>query len=162
MEIEFATRDVLDYDAVLFSCMESGRGIEMPTQRAALTSEQSSIGTKYKENEHIRVSFVVEKRTETRLVLCYINGILSGTVQYPADDDFSQLNPVGITIGSNDCTTDIYNIRVYDNNLTRYQLLDNWIADSQTSKLRNARYKRNDIYDSYGQVTIATLKKDVP
>ena len=162
VEIEFATLDVLDYDAVLFSCMESGRGIEMTTQRAVLTSEQSSIGTQYKENEHIRVSFVVEKRTENRLILCYINGILSGTVQYPADDDFSQLNPVGITIGSNDCTTDIYNIRVYDNNLTRYQLLDNWIADTQTSYLRNARYKRNDIYDTYGQVTIATLKKDVP
>ena len=162
VEIEFATRDVLDYDAVLFSCMESGRGIEMTTQRAVLTSEQSSIGTQYKENEHIRVSFVVEKRTENRLILCYINGILSGTVQYPADDDFSQLNPVGITIGSNDCTTDIYNIRVYDNNLTRYQMLDNWIADTQTSYLRNARYKRNDIYDTYGQVTIATLKKDVP
>jgi hypothetical protein len=162
VEIEFATRDVLDYDAVLFSCMESGRGIEMTTQRAVLTSEQSSIGTQYKENEHIRVSFVVEKRTENRLILCYINGILSGTVQYPADDDFSQLNPVGVTIGSNDCTTDIYNIRVYDNNLTRYQLLDNWIADTQTSYLRNARYKRNDIYDTYGQVTIATLKKDVP
>jgi uncharacterized protein len=55
---------------------------------------------------------------------------MSGAVQYPEDDDFSQATPVGITIGSNDCTTDIYTIRAYDNGLTRYQVLDNWIADS--------------------------------
>ena len=28
--------------------------------------------------------------------MCYINGILSSAVQYPDDDDFSQVNPVGI------------------------------------------------------------------
>lgn len=162
VEIEFATRNVLNYDAVIFSCLSDGRGIEVTTQKAYLASEQSTIGTQYKEEEHVRLSFVVEKRTDNKLLLCYINGILSGSVLYPDDDDFSQLNPVGITIGSNECTTDVYCIRVYDNNLTRYQLLDNWIADTQTSYLRNARYKRNDIYDTYGQVTIATLKKDVP
>ena len=57
----------------------------------------------FKENEHVRVAFVVEKRSENRLIYCYINGILSGTVQYPASDDFAQTSPVGISIGSNDC-----------------------------------------------------------
>ena len=162
VEIEFATRNVLNYDAVIFSCLSDGRGIEVTTQKAYLASEQSTIGTQYKEEEHVRLSFVVEKRTDNKLLLCYINGILSGSVLYPDDDDFSQLNPVGITIGSNECTTDVYCIRVYDNNLTRYQLLDNWIADTQTSYLRNARFKRNDIYDAYGQTTIATMKEDTP
>ena len=162
IEIEFATRNVLNYDAVLFSCLSDGRGIEVTTQRAYLASEQSNIGTQYKEEEHVRLTFVVDKRSDNKLVLCYINGILSGACLYPDDDDFSQLTPVGISIGSNDCTTDIYCIRIYDNNLTRYQILDNWIADTQTSYLRNARYKRNNIYDEYGQMTIATLKDDVP
>lgn len=161
-EIEFATRNVLDYDTVLFSCFSGGRGIQVTTQKAIFASEQSSIGTQYKEEEHVRLTFVVEKRSDNKLLLCYINGILSGAVLYPDDDDFAQLEPVDITIGSNDCTTDIYCIRVYDNNLTRYQILDNWIADTASSVLRNDRYVRNAIYDDYGQMTIADLKKDVP
>jgi hypothetical protein len=162
IEIEFATRNVMNYDAVLFSCLSGGRGIEVTTQRAYFASEKTSIGTQYKEEEHVRLTFVIEKKTDTKLVLCYINGILSGSVLYPDNDDFSQLIPVGITIGSNDCTTDIYCIRVYDNNLTRYQVLDNWIADTQLGQERNSRYKRNNIYDDYDQMTIATLKDDVP
>ena len=74
---------------------------------------------------------MVEKRAENRLIYCYINGVMSGTVQYPVDDDFAQTAPVDISIGSNDCTIDLYCIRVYDNDLTRYQMLNNWIADTQ-------------------------------
>lgn len=162
IEIEFATRDVLNYDAVIFSCMSEGRGLEVTTQKATLTSEQSNIGTQYKEEEHVRLSFVIEKKTSTKLLLVYINGILSGSVQYPDDDDFSQSVPVNISIGSNECTTDIYNIRVYDNDLTRHQILDNWIADTQVGIERKERYERNNVYDAYGTITTETLKKDLP
>ena len=162
IELEFATRDVLDYDAILLSCMSGGRGLEVTTQKATLTSEQSTIGTQYKEEEHIRLSFVVEKKSGNKLLLCYINGILSGSVNYPDDDDFTQATPMGITIGSNDCTTDIYCIRVYDNDLTRHQILDNWIADTQVGVERKARFERNNVYDDYGAITTDTLKKDLP
>lgn len=162
IEIEFASRDVLNYDAVLFDCMSGGRGLQVTAQRATLASEQSNIGTQYKEEEHIRLSFVIEKRSGNKLLLCYINGILSGSVQYPLEDDFSQATPVDITIGSNECTTDIYNIRVYDNDLTRHQILDNWIGDTQIGILRKERYERNNVYDEYGTITTATLKKDLP
>lgn len=162
IEIEFASRDVLNYDAVLFTCVSGGRGMEISAQRALLKSEQSHIGTQYKEEEHVRIAFVVEKRANNRLLLVYINGILSGSVQYPDNDNFSQTEPVGISIGTNDCTTDIYCIRVYNNDLTRQQVLNNWIADTQNGVERKARYERNNIYDAYGRITIDTLKKDVP
>lgn len=162
IEIEFATRDVLNYDAVLMSCMSGGRGLEVTAQRATLSSEQSTIGTQYKEEEHVRLSFVIEKKSSTKLLLCYINGILSGSVQYPDDDDFSQGTPVDIIIGNNECTTDIYNIRIYDNDLTRQQILENWIGDTQNGVERKARYERNNVYDDYGAITPDTLKKDLP
>ena len=53
-----------------------------------MNSEQSEISMQFKENEHVRVSFVVEKRTENRLVYCYINGIMSGAIQYPVERRF--------------------------------------------------------------------------
>ena len=68
---------------------------------------------------------------EVGSVSCYINGVMSGVVQYPADDDFSQVTPADITIGSSQCTIDLYCIQVYDNDLSPQQMEDNWIADTQ-------------------------------
>lgn len=162
IELEFATRDVRNYDAVILSCMSGGRGISVTAQRAGLASEQSSISTQYKEDEHVRIAFVCEKRSENRLLLIYINGIASGVVQYPADDDFSQTTPVNITVGSSDCVIDLYRIRVYDNDLTRYQILTNYIADTQVGSLMAERYRHNAVYDEYGNVVIAKLPNDLP
>ena len=161
LEFELATRDVLNYNTEVISCYSGDRGYKITAQQLRLASAQSVLGTRYKEDEHIRVTFTIEKKSENRLILCYINGIMSGAVQYPEDDDFSQANPVGITIGSNDCTTDLYNIRVYDNNLTRHQVLDNWIADTQRAQDRLDRYTRNDVYDEYGQIVISKLPPDL-
>ena len=162
VEIEFATRNILNYDATLVSCMSGGRGFQLTAQKALLASEQSEISTQYKEDEHVRISFVAEKRTENRLLYIYINGIMSGVVQYPDDDDFSQVTPVNISIGSGYCTTDIYCIRVYDNDLTHFQVLDNWIADTQDIGTMLARYEHNNVFDEYGQIVIEKLPSDLP
>ena len=162
LEFEFAARDVLDYDSVPIGCMSGGRGFQLTAQRATLKSEQSEISTQYKEDEHVRVSIVAEKRAENRLLLVYINGIASGVVQYPTDDDFSQQTPVDITLGDDGITLDVYNVRVYDNDLTRYQILDNWIADTQDVALMLERYQRNEVYDEYGKVVIEQLPDDLP
>lgn len=162
IELEFATRDVMDYDAVVVSCMSGNRGIQLTAQKALLKSEQSEISTQYKEDEHVRISFAVEKRAENRLIYCYINGIMSGTAQYPVDDDFAQTAPVDISIGSNDCTIDLYCIRVYDNDLTRHQMLNNWIADTQDVDTMLERYQHNNVFDAYGQIVISQLPKDLP
>ena len=162
IELEFATRDVRDYDAVLVSCMSGGRGLEVTAQAARLLSEQSAIGTQYREDTHLRLSFVIEKRSANRLLLCYIDGILSGAMQYPADDDFAQAAPVPICIGSSDCTIDLYGIRVYRTDLTRHQILGNWIADTADAALMAERYARNDVFDAYGQIVTAQLPAGLP
>lgn len=162
IEIEFATRTVMNYDSVILSCMSGGRGIELTAQKVRLKSEQSEISTQFKEEEHVRVSFVIEKKSANRLIYCYINGIMSGAIQYPAEDDFSQTNPVDISIGSNDCTMDLYCIRVYDQDLSRSQILDNWIADTQTITDMLARYRRNQVYDEYGNIVMDRLPSDLP
>lgn len=162
IELQFASRDVLNYDAVILSCMSGGRGIEVTAQQANLYSEQSKIGTQYKEDQPIRLSFVVEKRSGNRLLLIYLNGIMSGIVQYPTDDDFAQTAPVGISIGSSECTINLYNIRVYDNNLTRFQIVDNWNADKPNAADRVSGYLANDIFDTYGAVVLEKLPKTLP
>ena len=162
IEIEFATSAVLNYDATIISAWSGGRGINITAQKATLKSEQSEIFTQYKEDETVRIAFSVEKRAENRLLSIYINGIMSGVTQYPDDDDFAQVDPVGISIGSNDCTTDIYCIRIYNTNLSRYQILDNWIADTQDIETMIERYNRNNIFDDYGNISISKLPNYLP
>lgn len=162
IEFEFATRDVLNPNSTVISCWSGNRGIKITAQEAMLKSELSEVSRQYKENEHIRIAFTVQKKAENRLLSLYINGIQSACVQYGEDDDFSQSDPVGISIGSNLCTTDIYCIRVYNNNLTRYQVLDNWIADTQNIEELIKRADRNNVFDDYGNVDVTKLPQTLP
>lgn len=162
IEIEFATRQVSDYSATILSCFADNIGLKITPQSVLFKGAQNELSTLYKENEHIRLSIVVEKQTANRLVLIYINGVMSRAIQYASGERFSQLNPVGITLGSNDCGLDIYNIRVYDNDLNRQQVLDNWIADTQVGEIMLQRYTHNQVYNTSGEITTANLPSDLP
>ena len=162
IEIEFATRHVSDYGATILSCWADNMGLKITPQSVTFKGAQNELSTLYKENEHVRLSIVIEKQTENRLLLIYINGIMSRAIQYAAGERFSQLNPVNISIGSNDCGIDIYAIRVYDNDLNRQQIVENWIADTQVGELMLERYAHNQVYNNSGEITIANLPADLP
>lgn len=162
IEIEFSTHDVIDYNATILSCMSDGIGLKITPQMVEFAGAQTNLSTVYKDNEHLRLSIVVEKQSENRLILVYINGIMSRAIQYASGERFSQLNPVDISIGSDSCGIDIYNIRVYDNDLNRQQVLDNWIADTQVGSVMLERFTRNNVYDAYGAITPSNLLASMP
>lgn len=165
VEVEFATRAVSDQDTVIVSCMSGGRGFRMTPQLAAIYTEQTQaapVSMRYKDNQHLRVAFSAEKRTENRFLYCLVDGIGSAVKLYPENDNFQQSEPVGITIGSDACTVDIYAIRVYDNGLSPNEVADNWIADTQDGALMAERYRRNLIFDEYGNIVIDKLPNDLP
>ena len=162
LEFEFETRDVMNYDAVVLSCMNDGVGLEVTAQKAVFKSQQSTVETSFKEDERVRIAFSVEKKAENRLIYVFVNGEMCGVVQYPAQDNFTQKTPAGITIGNDNCTTDTFNIRVYDNNLNRYQLLDNYIADMDDLETKRALFARNRIYDDYGNISYERIADRVP
>lgn len=162
IEFEFSTHDIRDYDSVLIDCLSNGRGFSLTSNNAKLFSELTRIETKFKEDEKVRVSFVIEPTSENRLIYTYINGVLSGLIQYPNNDNFSQSNPVGITIGSNDATIDLYNIRVYNINLDHSDILTNFIADTPDRLTKFALYNNNDIFDSYGSIDYNKVVNRIP
>lgn len=162
IEVEFATRNVLNYDSTVLSCYSGNRGIKINANKAFIQSEQSYVETKFKEDEHIRISFVVEEDSANRLIYTYINGIISGLAQYPADDDFAQTSPVNITLGSENCGLDVYNIRVYDSSLNMYDILNNYIADIGKQSDKIALYNFNNIYDTYGNIVYNTVNAEMP
>jgi hypothetical protein len=162
IEFEFATRDVENYSAVLVSCMSGNRGFRITAQQVLFRSELSRTETMYKDNEHVRISFVVETMLQNRLIYTYINGVRSGVVQYPVSDNFAQNSPVNITVGSPECTIDIYNIRAYASPLNDYQVLNNFIADTADVAQKLALYDRNQVYDSTGDIVYSLLLPQIP
>lgn len=153
IELEFRTRDVLDYDDILISCLDNaGIGFSITAQSATLYSSANYVSSSYKDDELVRLSFVIQPAGTTNLMCMYINGILSAVKQYTGSDVFTQTIPkgerAGIMIGSNLCTVDLYTIRVYKGDLSSRYVVDNWIADTQDPEEKSARFSRNNLYDS--------------
>ncbi|WP_455592939.1 hypothetical protein [Bacteroides sp.] len=151
IEIEFATSNVADYEAVLIDCF-SAFGLQVTAQQMRFSSESSHVETLFKEEERIRLSIVVEKRTENRLVYGYVNGVLSAVTQYSLNDNFVQPKPVNLVIGNEKATIDLYNIRVYGHNLTDVQILNNYMADMDDYDKRVTVYNRNRILNNDGEI----------
>lgn len=162
IELEFSVREVTDYSATILSCLAGGIGLKLTPNVISLFSEQSQVEMHYKENERVRVTFVIEKQADNRLMQILVNGIKSRSFQYPTTDSFTQANPIGISIGSNSATIDLYNIRVYSNNLNTSQLLDNYIADIDNIDKKIAVFERNQVFDSYGNLNMNALRQQIP
>lgn len=159
IELEFTIRDVNNRNAIPISCMSGGIGFEVKTDTAYLKSEQSEVFCKYKEEERVKVTFVIESRSEYRLLSIYLNGVRSDAVQYPATDNFQQSVPVNISLGSSECGIDIYTIRSYTTALTSDSVTKNFIADITDIVEKTERYEDNDIYDEYGEISFTKAKE---
>jgi len=153
---------LLNGDSFTITYSLNARGFYLTPQIAVFKSQQTSLSTQYKEDDHVRLAFVVEKNSDNRIIWMYINGIASGAIQYPTDDSFRHLDPNAIEIGTNDATIDIYNIRVYDNNLTSKQVVNNWVADTQDAAVKAKRYYHNQNYNDKNQITIEAMKASCP
>ena len=162
IEFEFATRNITNYNSIAISSINNNQGIKISTQTASLSSQLLTTSTKFKEDDRVRVSFVVEKKTENRIIYTYINGIMSGASIYKDTDNFRQSTPTNIIIGSNGCTVDVYNIRIYNNNLTNYQILNNYIYDMDDINKKVSLFTRNKLLDDSNNLIYGNVLEQIP
>lgn len=163
MEFELSSHNVNDYDSVIVSCVNEGRGFVIKSQSIIFKSEQSKeIVMMFKEDERVRITVVVEPQTLNRFIYMYVNGIICAVEQYPENDNFKQSTPQPITIGSDTCGLDLYKMRFYNRNLTMSEQLNNYICDRSTNGERLEIEERNHIYDISGNLTIGSLPKSIP
>lgn len=155
-EFEFRVSSIFDYDADVISCYSGDNkvGISITAQKAQIAGSISHLSSQYKEDEHVRVSFVINQLGTERFIYCYINGIISGIVQYSTLESFIQDPAVHISLGSKDAVLDVYRIRMYQKALSRFQMVNNWIADMQNSEDLLKYYKENNVYDSEDKISL--------
>lgn len=159
IEFEFAVRDVNSRNTVVIDCYEQGRGFRATPDTAFLQSAGTKVSCRYKDEERIRVAVSVEHADSlSRFVSIYLDGILSGVQRYATTDNFSQQNPINITLGSNLCGLDIYAIRIYDKALSTPQMLKNYIADMSEPTTKLKLVTDNDILDENGKVSYERVK----
>lgn len=164
IEFEFVVRDVNNRDAVVIDCLSGGIGLQVTADTATFNSQNTQVKCNFKDEVKTRVSFVIEESSNltNRLVYVYLDGILSGVQQYPTTDNFEQLTPIAITLGTSLCGVDLYTIRVYDMALTANQMVNNYIADMPNMSEKLAKYTANDIYDEFSRLSYERIKSRIP
>lgn len=161
-ELEFYLNNINKRETTIISCIYNGIGIEITPDTAYFHSETSTVSCNFNEKSKIHIAFVVENRSENRLLSVYLNGILSNVVQYPSNDSFRQISPMNISIGSNDCEVFVYNVRVYNTDLDSYDIVNNYIADINDISTRIDTYSKNNIFNSSRLIQYNAVVERIP
>lgn len=190
IEFDFSTSNLSDATATVISCHSAtdNSGIEITATGAYFSSAEfgqttdgdARIYVPFKENERIRLSFVITPMeadeqghgvNDPEAIVNLWNGtsytemnsIANGWWRFVKvyingicvgihnyNDSFQQTNPAYITIGSDSATVDIYSIRSYDTVLYDRQIVNNFIADTQDPVEKLRLFKRNNILNEAG------------
>jgi hypothetical protein len=164
IEIEFATRNVTDNDDIILDLTnDSGHGLIVTASEAKLTtSDNKSITTKFKAEEHNRISFVINRRTSGNnagFVFIYVNGVLSGAAEY-ASTATIRCNKNIVFSGKSDIL--LKQILVYDKPLSSDEILNNYILYRDSISEMLAIYNRNNVTTADGQLSPEKLINTLP
>ena len=164
IEFTFRTSNISNALTSVISCFNNNIGLNVyPNSCELITSSSRKVSTKYKEDEKITIAFVIEQSgtAEVNCIKTYVNGVLSGLTPYVTGaDKLKQNTPVNITLGSSDCTLDIYSIRIYNTELTDSQVVQNYMTELSPSDLLY-KYPRNNIIKNQ-QIDYDSVKHLIP
>lgn len=158
----FRAANCRDYDAELLSCLADGIGVRLQAQKAAVRAQQTAMEVPYCEDSVIELDVNIEPDGGDRLMMLWLGGVPSKAAVYAANDSFTQDAPVPLRIGSADCDVHIYRIKAYENDLSRHEIHENWIADAPDAAEMAARYTRNAVFDANGDPDPAKLAAASP
>ena len=150
IEIEFASTNVNDDDAVLLDLRNAdGAGLLITATNVKLVSQAGvTIETSYKDNEFIRVAFVINKTsgvTNKCMSFIYVNGIVSRGVAWASTDRYTSDALLHFP-GTAGAEMLLKSLRIYDMALTNDQVLNNFTLYRDTVAEMIEVYDRNNVY----------------
>jgi len=141
-----------NYEANAISCMADNIGVKVNANGILMKSEQTTIEYPSCEDYKSELDVNIESDSDHRIMMLWENGTPAQAEIYATNDNFRQTNPVGITIGSDECDVIIYKVRIYTRDLTREEIKANFIADGKDGTEITSRHDRNQVYDSSGKL----------
>lgn len=160
----FKAANVRNYDTEIANCVSGGIGLKLQAQQATLSSSLERVDIPYCEEQKIELDINIESdgAQDNRFAMVWLKGIPSRAFVYSSDDSWMQPTPANLRIGSADADVWIYKIKMYPTGLTRYEILDNYIADCADVSEMIARYRRNDVYSDDGNINIEKIANANP
>ena len=150
-EMELTCTNVTDRRGTVVDCMAGGVGFRLTTQEALMrTGAGSEVGTKFASGLTLKIAFVVQEKKGNRLMMLYVNGILSGAKQYAPTDSLLQDEPANIRITSESADVEVRNLRVYNRALGDDEELANYMVDRPTSDEMVVLFEKNLVMDDEG------------
>lgn len=170
IEFEFNTMNVNDDTAVLCEMRRNGTdgeptgaGITVTASEASLvTAAGQKVSVKYKSGENIRLTFVIKPAADTgrRVILLFVNGVMSGAINYTADDSFVTPSTIKFT-GKQTAEISLKQIRVYNRALQNDEVLNNYILYRDTTAEMLNLFNHNNISEN-NAISIAKLAATIP
>ena len=159
IEIEWATKNVSDDNAIICDMRSNGVGIVIYATKVAMTSADGvTIETEYKSEENVRVSFVINPSsgaTHQRMSFIYANGILSRAEKWAITDSYTSNATLRFT-ASEGAEVSLKSIRIYDDALSADSILNNYILYRDSIQEMLEVYDRNDVYEEGRDIFDAT------
>ena len=145
IKIVFKVTECRDYDTEILTCYANNIGLKLKANEGELFSSGTSRVIPYCEDSKLEMDVNIEAASENRVACVWLEGIPSRFLPYDTDE-WQQISPEAVKIGSDDCDVWLYRVKMYSNSLTRQDVLQNFIADCADAEDMIARYLRNDIY----------------
>lgn len=164
-KLVYKVSNVRDVNTTVVSCVDatSGIGFKVNAHEAYINSSSSQLYAPLAEEDIIEFEFDLMKSTsDVPMVMSYEDGCPSRPMLYNESDSFVHDNKVSIEIGSADADIAIYRMKVYANELTDSDVLNNFIADARNAEEMISRYTRNQIYNASGVLTPESVAEACP
>lgn len=152
--------DETSYYAVwhLVTLQDSFNGLNMTASNALLKSNTISMDAQYSDEEYIEFEMEILKRNNRPYAKFWIDGVPCNYAEYGFNDSSFKIDDIRqITVGSLDCDVLIYQIKLYEKDLTTDEHMNNFYADAPTGPEMVARFNRNNIIPE-GELEIDPLR----
>lgn len=159
----FKTTNVTDYSTKIAHSFNNNMGLELYAHHAD-----------FQAGNKITCQYCEDYKTEMLLNIDPSNGFMKfwlegtpakGTTYLTTGNtktQFIQGNPDRFEIGSDECDVWIYRFKMHKNSLSDRDIIRNFIADSGTVDEMLERYRRNDIFNNDGDISIEKLMAAAP
>ena len=150
------------FDGEAISCYSGSIGMKINANNALIKSEQASVNLQTCEGYKTEFECNIESDSDNRLLQIWEKGTPAATAIYATNDNFAQISPVGITVGSDDCNVLLYLVRVYTRDLTKEEIKANYCADGKDATEIMRRHDRNQVYDTTGKLDVDLVAQKNP
>lgn len=137
-DIVEVTKTVSSTDGVWCKYYKSNIGMCLGTQEGFFKGSSAIASGRYKEDQIVTVSFVLEAKTATNpypLIYMYIDGVMCSIIEYDKTNEYFDSKATAIEINSDYCDVDILGIRVYKAALSSSEIVKNYLADWNNAEL---------------------------